>query len=217
MPFILENELLGAKLTGHDHFWRVIRELGAGGASFTISDVVGQTRAHKDSVGDFVRRLCRATPPIAERAGYREVKAAHWGEGKSTKAVAYRLLQSPRDTPSLRRDGTPGRYGQMRQQIWNILRGPQARAGITAGELAFLAETDRPVKQSTAAEYLIWLHAAGYLVVEEKAAHGRLTRYRLRPSMNTGPLAPKLLKTRVVYDPNRLEVMGSTPIEEVAP
>lgn len=217
MPFVLEIEMQGAKVSGHDHFWRVIRELGAGGARFTISDVVGQTRAHKHSVGDFVRRLCRATPPIAERAGYRQVKAPHWGEGKSTRAVTYRLLQAPFETPSLRRDGTPGRYGELRQQMWNILRGPQARAGITSSELVMLAETDRPIKQGTAAEYLIWLHAAGYLVIEEKAAHGRLTRYRLRPSMNTGPRAPKVLKTRLVYDPNRLEVVGAAQAEEVAP
>ena len=215
MPFILEMELKASRLRGHDHFWDVIRAHGVGG-EFTVVDVVGQTNAHQASVDDFVRRLLRAG--YLALAGYRQVANPHWTVNKAVKARLYRVLKVPSDTPSLRRDGSAGSYGTGRQNMWNILRGPQAREGIDARDLVLLAETDDvPVSLASAKEYLGRLEVAGYLKVAQKAASGRLTRYRLAPGMNTGPKAPKLLKTRVVYDPNRREVVGDTVAEEVSP
>src|SRR5690606_23916682 len=144
------------RLTGHDHFWSVIRRLGKRGREFTISDVVGETNAHRSSVGDFIRRLTRATPPIAEIAGFREEDNPHWTTGRKVKAVTYRLLQSPGETPSLRRDGSEGKYGRRRQNMWNILRGPQARAGMDAEMLAAMASTkELPITRLSAREYLM--------------------------------------------------------------
>lgn len=217
MPFFLEIELKGARLKGHDHYWKVIRELGADGAEFSITDVVKETAGHKDSVGDFVRRLTRTEPAIAEAVGWRQVRNPAWKPGSWVKARTYRLLLTPHETPSLRRNGEAGRYGRVRQHMWNILRGPQARSGIAADELVMLAETaEFPILLGTAKEYLQKLEAAGYLVVDQAAARNRLTRYRLRPSMNSGPRAPKLLKTEVVYDPNRKVVVGQALAEEVS-
>ncbi len=215
---IFEIDLKGARLKGYDHYWRVIRELGADGAEFTIADVVQQSNAHPDSVGDYIRRLTRTTPPILEHVGWRQVRNPRWRPGVWTKARTFRLLQSPRETPSVRRNGEESRYGRIRQHMWNILRGPQGRAGIDARELVMLAETEEfPIALGTAKEYLQKLEAAGYLSVEQVAAQHRLTRYRLRPSMNTGPKAPKLLKTRVVYDPNRKVIVGTALAEEASP
>lgn len=215
MPFILEIELKGARLKGHDHYWNVIRELGAAGAEFTIAEVVRETAGHKDSVGDFVRRLTRTVPPIAEAVGWRQVRNPNWKPGSFVKARTYRLLLTPHETPSVRRSGEDGSYGRVRQHMWNILRGPQARSGIAANEMVMLAETEEfPISLGTAKEFLRKLEAAGYLVVDQVAANNRLTRYRLRPSMNTGPKAPKLLKTELVYDPNRKTVVGAALAEE---
>lgn len=207
MPFLVEVELAGGpKLKGHDYFWEVIRDLGAEGATFTISDVVQQTSAHRDTVGDFIRRLTRTAPPILERAGFRQVRN-DWRPMNTARAQLYRLLRSPVDTPSVRRDGSEGGYGRRRQHMWNILRGPQAREGINAPELAMLAETEElPIAEGTAAEFLWRLDVAGYLVVLEKPANNRKARYRLRPGQ--GPKAPKLLHTTMVYDPNRREIVG---------
>lgn len=216
MPFFVEIEIKGARLKGHDHFWKVIREVGADGAEFTINDIVRETAAHKDSVGDFIRRLTRTVPPVAAAAGYREVRNGTWKPSSSVRARTYRLLRAPNETPSLRRDGTEGLYGRKRQHLWNILRGPQAREGIDAAELAMLAETaELPIAVTAAKEYLQKLEAAGYLIVLQVAANNRLTRYRLRPG--NGPKAPKLLKAQLVYDPNRHEIVGPAFCEEDQP
>jgi hypothetical protein len=79
-----------------------------------------------------------------------------------------------------------------------------------------LAATDTvAINLGSAKEYLQRLAAAGYLAVAQKAAQHRLERYRLRPEMDTGPLAPKLLRTRVVYDPNKRQLVGSSVAEEI--
>jgi hypothetical protein len=207
MPFLLELELKDVRLRGHDHYWDLIRNLGKGGEVFTLVDVVGASNAHKATIGDFVKRLVRAG--ILETAGAR-------GEGRWSQK-AFRLLESPRETPSLRRDGEKGDYGRSRQQMWNVIRGPQARDGIAGDELAMLAATDDvSVALPSAKEFLQRLEKAGYLTVIQKAANNRLTRYRLKPSMNSGPLAPKLLRARIIYDPNNRTIVGSIAAEEVA-
>lgn len=209
MPFFIAEELQAKRLTGHDHFWRVIRKLGARGREFTIAEVAAQTNAHTDSVGDFIRRLTRSTPPIAEPAGKRPMRNPHWAVDETVPATTYRLLQSPGETPSLRRDGTPGQYGRRRQNMWNILRGPQARAGVDAKMLTALASTaSLPISLGSAKEYLQRLDAAGYLLADADPAKRRLTVYRLRSAMNTGPEAPKLIRGTVIYDPNRRTLMG---------
>lgn len=208
MPFILELELLqGVKLRGHDRYWEVIGKVGRDGAEFTLLDVVGQTNGHKYSVLDFIKRLVR---------GERLAEAGWRGEGHFRQRT-YRLLKWQGQTPSLRRDGTPGRYGRGRQQMWNVLRSPHAVRGIAADDLSMLAATDDvAVNIASAKEFLLVLEQAGYLRVLQKAAQHRLTKYQLLPSMNTGPLAPKVLKTKLVYDQNRRTVFGTAVAEEVA-
>lgn len=209
MTFLLELQLLpaGQRLRGHDHFWDVVCRLGAAGAEFTLLDVVDETNAHKATVHDFLLRLTRADPAIAEFAGHR-------GEGRWQQRT-FRLLLRPLETPALRRDGKPATYGLSRQQMWNIIRLLGGNS-IDADELAIAAATDDvPVGRLSAKEYLGRLARAGYLLVAQKAANNRLERYRLRPEMNTGPLAPKLLRTRVVYDPNLRQLVGTSLAEEV--
>lgn len=203
MPFVLDFELKDVRLRGHDHYWSRIRDLGKNGQAFTVKDVVGATNAHHATVDDYMRRLQRAG--IIAPAG--KLGDGHWAQNQ------FRLVESPRETPSLRRDGSRGDYGRSRQNMWNIIR--QNRDVIAADDLAMLAATDDvPVALASAKEFLLRLAKAGYLTVAQKAANHRLTRYRLKPSMNTGPLAPKLLRARIVYDPNNRTVVGAVQAEE---
>lgn len=205
MPFMLELELKDVRLRGHDHYWDIIRGLGKDGGTFTVKDVVGATTAHHATVDDFMKRLVRAG--ILAAAGLK-------GEGRWAQKQ-FRVVESPRETPSLRRDGTPGDYGRSRQNMWNVIRGPQGRSAIAGDDLAMLAATDEvPVAVGSAKEFLRRLAKAGYLTVVQKAAHHRLTLYRLKPSMNTGPMAPKLLRSRIVYDPNTRTIVGNAVAEE---
>lgn len=207
MPFMLELELKDVRLRGHDHYWDLIRSLGKDSGTFTVKDVVGATTAHHSTVDDFMRRLQRAG--IIAAAGLQG--EGHWAQKQ------FRLVESPRETPSLRRDGATGDYGRARQNMWNIIRGPQGRSGIAGDDLAMLAGTeDVTIAVTSAKEFLQRLAKAGYLTVAQKAANNRLTRYRLKPSMNTGPLAPKLLRARMVYDPNNRTVVGNATAEEDA-
>jgi hypothetical protein len=209
MSFLLELQLLpnGQRLRGHDHFWDVIREKGAAGAEFTVLEIVEKTNAHKATVHDFILRLTRAEPVIVEPCGWRG--EGHWRQR------TFRLVRTPLETPSLRRDGKTGLYGRARQQMWNVIRHSGAQT-IDATDVAMLAATDTvAINLGSAKEYLQRLAAAGYLAVAQKAAQHRLERYRLRPEMDTGPLAPKLLRTRVVYDPNKRQLVGSSVAEEI--
>lgn len=60
------------------------------------------------------------------------------------------------------------------------------------------------------------LSRAGYLQVLRQASPKVQQIWRLKSSMNTGPNPPKILRTKVVYDANRKEIMGRPVAEECA-
>jgi hypothetical protein len=61
------------------------------------------------------------------------------------------------------------------------------------------------------ARYATALRDAGYLIAS--GPKHRLS-FQLKPSMNTGPKAPRLLRTRMVFDPNRGVVAGEIVAEQ---
>lgn len=181
---------------GNQAYWEIIREL----RTFTISDIEKRSNVHRNTIGDYVRCLAKARVIIAT--------------GKCGKAIVYRLAVDQPDAPSVRRDGTlatPPGLGQ--ERMWRSMKMLKT---FDAGELASSAspDTDAPVSVFAAADYIKNLHRAGYLtiVVPAKPGHktgtGNPARYRLRPDMITGPLAPQIQRTDWVWDPNRKCVMG---------
>lgn len=189
-----------AKLTvrvprGQQAYWEIIREL----RTFTISEIDARCFVHRDTIGDYVRRLVKA--------GFLVV------EGNRGDAVVYRLEIDQPNAPRVRRDGTlaaePG-IGQDR--MWRSMKMLKT---FTAEELASSASIeDETVTVGTAKEYIKHLQRAGYLAVVIAATPGyrpgtgNPARYRLRPDMITGPLAPQIQRTDWVWDPNRKAVMG---------
>ena len=195
-------------LRGHGHLWSVIQRLGRNGASFTLTQVDQAANGHRDTVRDYLKRLVRA--------GYLEV--AGWTGPHRARAPLYRLVKTARQAPRLRRDGTE--CAPTRQQaMWNILRGPQARAGITAFDLRLAASTERvPITPQSAKTFLRRLHKAGYLIVLREAKSGPdgcPAVYRLPPGNDTGPLAPMILSTKLVYDQNQDRIAGEPELREV--
>lgn len=187
---------------GYEWYWSVIRELDHKGP-WSIPEVRGYTNVrNKDSVRDYVSRLVRA----GFAAHVDTVKTLD--NGVPTKL--YRLLKRPSTAPSLRRDGRElGLSAQ--QRMWTAIR--SMKRGFGASELAYAAgDTSGAVPTITTKRFVAHLVTAGYLTSDGAGF------YRLKPSMNTGPAAPKILRTHVVWDSNRNKVIGDAVVdaEEVA-
>jgi hypothetical protein len=194
----------GVVLRGLDHSWAVIRELGRDGMTFSIAEVQAQSNDSRGTICDFLQRL--------EKAGFAERAGEEPGRKGSTRKL-WRLLKAPAHRPMLSRKGEPvaPRPGAGRQQMWNVIRGPMARNGFSARELAAYASTrEVAVSRGAAASYVSALAAAGYLVSLGRGS------WRLKPSMNSGPLPPATLKCRGIYDRNRQAIVGDLVAEEVA-
>lgn len=132
----------------------------------------------------------------------------------------YRLLRNEGiEAPRLRRNGTRVTQGLAQEQMWRALR--VLRTDINWRELAAHATTpDVPVDPAAAKAYLCALHIAGYVaMVKDGQGKGRpgtgiLARYRLKPSMNTGPRPPMICRTKVVYDANLGKVVWAPTITD---
>lgn len=118
---------------------------------------------------------------------------------------AYRCLRRPVLLPHITGDGRIVTLGQ--DAMWNAMR---ALTVFTVRELALSASTEEvQVAEATAERYVRALRGAGYFVV----LPGRPSRYRLKPSMRSRTLAPQILRTKLVYDPNVNEVLGAVEAE----
>jgi hypothetical protein len=190
-------------LRGRDHYWGVMRQLAAARGNFIIPDVAAECCGEADEdIRDYLKRLERAG--IAERTGERRL-GCKAGGGRDNLCDVWRLKRAHGPAPRLRRDGSEcPMEGQAR--LWTAIRSLRE---FTVAELAYAASMDAPMRHTTAGTYVQRLLAAGYLVQHDKS-------YRLKLSMNTGPEAPKILRTHSVWDPNRRALVGNTTTEEVS-
>lgn len=199
--------------------WNRIRRLASASAmrpagDFSLDEIVYGAEV-LETARDYILGL--------ERAGYLAViqEAKQIGNGWRTKKRWKLIHDVGLDAPRVRRDGTPVTMGLAQEQMWRTLR---MLAGDTnARELAAHASTPEiPVAESAAGDYLRNLHHADYLICTQPARttmkNGGKSpaRYRLKPAVegkgNTGPRAPMVCRTQVLYDPN---TDTSTPIERV--
>ncbi|MBN9236100.1 MULTISPECIES: hypothetical protein [Phyllobacteriaceae] len=212
MPPALKLTVAKAELLyrGRDHFWRVIRALGADGRRFTAAEVRGACdEPQRGTIPTLLRRLQR--DGFVEACGERRSAA-----GKLEKE--WRLIKAPKAAPTVSRDGRRRRPSTAQQQMWNVMRGPLARAGFSFADLVAYGSTDDlTVPAVTARSYIGALSKAGYLLRLDPGGPGRPALWRLRPSMNSGPLPPMVLRAKLVFDQNRHRVAGEVLAEEVAP
>ncbi len=98
------------------------------------------------------------------------------------------------------------------QHMWNILRGPQARPRIDIPTLALLSSTDDvPVTRIMARRYVGQLVTGGFLADEGDG------QFRLLSGGNTGPLAPRVMAARFLFDPNAWTTERGAAIAREAP
>lgn len=163
--------------------WEAIRTFG----EFTVRQLREETTLNIETVREYVIGL--------ENAGYIErtdflVKF---------EPHRWRLIKDiGHEAPRVRKDGTPVTSGKGRENMWNAMRIMRV---FTARELAVAARTpDCHVKESTAADYAKHLWHAGYLRKNEDGS------YRMLPTAYTGPKAPMIQRTKVVWDPNQNKI-----------
>lgn len=178
---------------GYQGYWQVIRGLARRDELFTLRDVEQATNAQKDTVRDYLHRL--------ERAGI----VAREGAGEHG-ATLYRLVQDVGPVaPRLRRDGSEVQQGAGQDHMWRAMK---MVGDFSAQDLLLAASTDDVrVTLDTAKTYIRHLFHAGYLARRAGGKGPVAATYRLKPSMNTGPLAPMVQSVKQVWDPNRREVV----------
>ena len=186
-------------LRGCDHYWSAMMDLAMRGETFSLNDIDMASSARRTDIRDFIKRL--------HLAGFIEqIEGEPW---------RFRVLRKQSATPRVRRDGTVISGVSKNQAMWNLMRSPVGRAGFTADDLVNLASTDEVrISKLTAQSYIKRLSEAGYLSLRQKGAPGKLAIWLLLPDMNTGPDAPKVLRSRMIFDPNKQEVVGETLAEE---
>lgn len=186
---------------GRDGYWSIIRDLDPKGP-WSVPQIHALTNEpHKASVNDYVKRLVRG--------GFVKQVGDAMTHKNDTPTKLFRLLKRPSAAPSLRRDGSVVEVSAQ-QRMWTAMRSLKQ---FKLKELAYTASTEQsPVPISVAQAYVHRLKTAGYVIA--------LTRwdFRLKPSMDTGPRSPKILKAHVVFDANLNKLMGDDIVdaEEVA-
>ena len=197
-------------LRGFDFLWQQIREAGKKGRHFTAKeiDLAGNDR-NRCSASHYLRRL--------QAAGYvvEVARKAPRRPGIAAGQAIYQLVRRPAETPHIRLDGSLALQGDGQTRMWNAIR---TLKSFDHAEIAIAASIEGgAVTHGTAKTYVRHLAAAGYLAALTKGGPGKATVWRLKPSMNTGPKPPLVLRTKLVYDPNRNAVMGPVVAEEGQP
>lgn len=205
MSIVLKLTLAGSKrlLRGQAHYWRAMREQSAESGRFSVASIDMVSNADRGDIRKFIRGLAAAG--FVEPAG--EIPMV-----KGAPEKLYRIIRNQAECPRLTRNGSQ-QTGQ--RNMWNLLRGPMGRDGITARDLAAFASTeDVPVSIETAKAYLKTLARADYLACLVEGGPKKLAVWRLKPAMNTGPLPPMILRSKLVYDQNSDRVIGEVLAEE---
>ncbi len=197
-------------LRGQEHFWRVIRTLGVDGRRFSLSDIASVSQEpHSATIASYLRRMVSAG--FLEQDG-REYRAA----SQKTERL-YRLKKAPVETPRFTRNGVARPRRTAQQQMWNVMRGPIGRNGFTYCDLVSFGSTDDlTIPSVTAKSYISQLRRAGYLLPVNPGGPGVPAIWRLKPSRNTGPKPPMILRAKMVFDQNQHVLMGDLIAEEDA-
>ncbi|WP_297588201.1 hypothetical protein [Roseibium sp.] len=214
MPIQLEMKIVAGELVcrGHEYYWSVIREIGKEN-HFTRREIARRTNDPNDkNLDEYLRRL--------KKAGFvRTVEVVEGTYGLEThngkiRQEIYELVRRPSAAPILNKDGSKGILGLGQIHMWTAIRNLHQ---FTKQELSIASTTnDVPVSVKTAQSYACMLEKAGYLQILRPGGPNVARIWRLKPSMNTGPNAPKILKSKMIYDPNRQQIMGRPIAQECA-
>lgn len=180
--------------SGPPAYWAAMRKLTSRNGSFSVSDVARKAPdAARNTVTCYVAACRRAG--LVEIVGDRRV---HRGREK-----LYAVKVTRPEPPFEKEPPTRSvvRAGAVQMHLWTAMRG---MTSWTSQDLALAASTDDlAIAPAVARKYAAALRRAGYVQEIEPARSRHHGRYRLRPSMNTGPNPPVLHEDGRITDRNR--------------
>ncbi|SDA39447.1 hypothetical protein [Mesorhizobium qingshengii] len=176
---------------GEAGFWQIILDLDKKGP-WTGKQVADRTNVSRNIVNDYLRRLnLGGFTSIVEQ----QLKGRM---GRNVRPeIVYVLAKWPQRAPRLHRDGS-AIPETAKEQLWRAIRMAKQ---FNALDLPQLCVSD--VKPATVSSYIYALVAVGVIV-------GKWPNYRL--VRNIGSAAPKILTAKVVFDPNKNVVLGSSVV-----
>ncbi|MHB2265845.1 hypothetical protein [Aliihoeflea sp. PC F10.4] len=184
---------------GRDGLWRMLLDLDAKGP-WSNGEAMNATNLNRGTVAEWLARLRKAG--FAEQVGERP-------HHRGAPAIAlYQLTRRPIEAPRVSRDGTILPELQI-ELLWRTIK---MLKSFSIDELVAAASADdRTIHRNSADSYVRELARVGIL-----AKSGPLRARQFRLLRNVGALAPKLLTSKVVYDPNSHAVIGEATTREVA-
>lgn len=201
-----ERVSLNARLPrGEAGYWALIREADKRG-TWTVPQIEAETNVGAGQIRAYVRKLVKAGVARVEKAETRHNRPL---------PKEYRLALKQKEQPRISARGMLVVSSQQ-DCMWRAMR--TMRGGFNVRELAHAASLpEQTVLEKAAARYVELLVRAGYLaLLQERQGRYGLRVWRLKPSMNTGPLAPTVYRTEAIYDRNLNEIMGACDLVEVA-
>lgn len=179
-------------LRGRDAIWYCIRIL----KQFSLTDI--EILSTDDSKTDNLNRATiRSYVNGLERGCFIEkvsssVESSNQNNWKLVRDIgihAPRLDKNGNELPETKRT-----------QMWRSIR---ILGSFDIQTVVSSINPDTDIKYNDVKDYIKHLNKAGYLVVTEPAKNsGTTAKYRLLPSMNTGPNPPVVQRIKQVFDPN---------------
>lgn len=189
----IKPRLMRAKLGIRDAIWSGIRKR----RTFTVPELSRDTKLSSRTVQEFVRALATA--------GYIAQKSTVTCSNGHGVTLWHMVLDTGVEPPAITKAGTKSTSGRTRDQLWRTMK---MLTEFEVRDLALHASTDmHPITVTAASEYAHQLHRASYLIRTRERQRNSRFRYRLLPSKNTGPRAPRVVVggpgfRNWVYDPN---------------
>lgn len=167
---------------GPDHYLKMAREFGAEG--FTAAELFACTKGVASStVSSWIAEAAKAggLVVVAKRRG----------------ASVYAIAGLPaHETPEAR----------TRRHLWTAMR---SLSTFSLSELVAAASTDElAIGRRFAETYVRRLTIVGVLISLRPQSRRSVTHWRLRPSADTGPLAPREISAKVLIDRNTGRALG---------
>lgn len=192
-PLLEMVQLSLAVPRGEAGFWSIILELDKAGP-WTVRQVSDRTQVRVQSARLYIRKL--------RLGGFAEVVESR-ASGNLPDALVYRLVdgRKPLLAPRLTKDGAVLPESN-KEKLWRAMKMAKK---FTLDDLV-AACADVPL--STAKGYSLALTAAGILT--KQGSIFRLVK-------NLGSQAPRVLRAKLVFDPNAKVVVGSSIVKEIEP